>query len=178
MPWKHRIPGRAVFRARWSGAEFRMRIVLVAQEDAMDHQRFDELTRALASGRNRRSVLRGMLGLGGALAGAAAVTSADAARRGFSGPKLPTPPPCDGGLCGDPCDSCGMNEACFESQCFARCAPATLACPCGNCVVMEGAGLEICASVIGGFCENSAACQQQHGSGWVCADNSQCLHAC
>ena len=145
----------------------------------MDNRRFDELTRVLALGHTRRTVVRGMLGLGvGALGSAVWTGGADAARRGFSGPRLPTPPPCSGGLCGDPCESCGTGEACFEGQCFARCAPGTLACPCGDCVVLGDTGLELCATVIGGFCENSAACQQQHGAGWVCADNSQCLHMC
>ena len=145
----------------------------------MNHRRFDELTRDLASGYSRRAVMRGLLGLGGAaFAGGALAGSADAARRGFSGPKLPTPPPCTGGLCGDPCDACAENQACFENECFTRCAQPSLECSCGDCVVLGGTGLELCATVIGGFCASTTDCQQQHGTGWVCADNSQCLHSC
>jgi hypothetical protein len=152
---------------------------MVAREGMMDSRRFDELTRVLASGYDRRAVVRGILGLGtGALGGVVMTGGAEAARRGFSGPKLPTAPPCTDGLCGDPRESCAEGLVCFESECFIPCAQGTLACPCGDCVIMEGAGLQLCAAVIGGFCENSAACQQQHGTGWVCADNSQCLHVC
>ena len=92
----------------------------------MDNRRFDELTRVLASGHNRRAVVRGMLGLiGGALAGATVTGGAEAARRGFAGPTFPptpTPAPCAGGLCGDPCDTCTADQACFENECFSRCA--------------------------------------------------------
>lgn len=145
----------------------------------MDNRHFDELTRALAAAHNRRAVVRGLLGLGaGVLAGAVSVSGTDAARRGFSGPKLPTPAPCTDGLCGDSCESCAEGQACFENQCFSRCSQPSLDCSCGDCVILGGTGLELCATVIGGYCESTAACQQQHGSGWVCADNSQCLHPC
>ena len=56
----------------------------------MDDRRFDSLVRALAEGKSRRSVLKGLLGLGGAaLVGSAALDGdADAARR-----PTPTPTP-------------------------------------------------------------------------------------
>ena len=54
----------------------------------MDDRRFDSLVKALAEGKNRRSVLKGLLGLGGAALVGSTVLEADseAARR-------PTPTP-------------------------------------------------------------------------------------
>ena len=61
----------------------------------MDDQRFDSITRKLASGTSRRAALKGLLGIGGvAVAGLAGSGQTDAARRGFSGPSFsltPTP---------------------------------------------------------------------------------------
>jgi hypothetical protein len=153
---------------------------MFAQEGMTDCRRFDDLTRVLASGFDRRTIVRGMLSLGGAaLAGASLTGGAEAARRGYAGPTFPSPPtPCTGGLCGDPCESCAEDQACFENQCFTRCPQPSLDCSCGDCVILEGTGLELCATVIGGFCASTADCQQQHGAGWVCADNLQCLHTC
>ena len=47
----------------------------------MDNKRFDSLTKALASGQSRRSVIKGLLGLGGAAAVSTVVTDAADARR-------------------------------------------------------------------------------------------------
>src|SRR5262245_18680249 len=80
----------------------------------MDDDRFDSLARSLAAGRSRRAMLKGMLGLGGAVVVTAAALPdhADAARRGFSGPVLPTPcvPSCSGTTCGP--DGCGGSCRC------------------------------------------------------------------
>lgn len=111
----------------------------------MDDRRFDALIRALGSGTSRRTVLRGLLGVGAATA-AVAGDRAQAARRGFAGPKLPTPSPtatpppcaqigdacgvgcCSGNCCGGTCidDSaccidtdCGISDECTTITCSA-----------------------------------------------------------
>ncbi len=58
----------------------------------MDDRRFDSLTRALAKGGSRRTLLKGLLGLGAATASAAVVQDTEAARRGYPGPPLPRKP--------------------------------------------------------------------------------------
>ena len=70
----------------------------------MDDRRFDAIARNLASGTSRRSLLKGILGLGSLIGGVAQLHNADAARRGFSGPVfpplVPTEPPCiNPGIC-------------------------------------------------------------------------------
>ncbi len=65
----------------------------------MDDRRFDTIARALATGHNRRDVLKRLLGVSAGaagLAGVAVVTEqpVEAARRGFSGPTFPTWTPC------------------------------------------------------------------------------------
>lgn len=79
----------------------------------MNQGQFDRLTRNLAFVANRRTVLRGAIGLiGGAVTGTALIGETKAARRGFSGPTLPalvpTPPPdpCAGIVCDTPPDAC------------------------------------------------------------------------
>ena len=60
----------------------------------MDDRRFDAFIRALDSGSSRRTVMRGLLGLGvGAATASVASERASAARRGFAGPTFPTPKP-------------------------------------------------------------------------------------
>src|SRR5262245_1585574 len=60
----------------------------------MGDRQFDSLVRSLAEIRNRRSVLKGILGVGASIGAASAmVREVDAARRGFSGPTFPTPTP-------------------------------------------------------------------------------------
>jgi hypothetical protein len=73
----------------------------------MDDRRFDGLTRALATGRNRREVMKGLLGIGaGAVAGGALFgQGTEAARRGFSGPVFPTFTPCQRDINGVCCAS-------------------------------------------------------------------------
>ncbi len=118
----------------------------------MDDRRFDSLTRSLASGASRRSVLKGILGLGGAAVAAGTVLDqqADAARRPTP---TPTPVKCPGrqtpvnGVCTCPGDApfkCGpdcctgesgdppspthsecCDNACCQGTCFGeeRCCP-------------------------------------------------------
>ncbi len=83
----------------------------------MDDRRFDALVRTMASGSSRRQMVKGLLGLGAVVGAAALTQDAEAARRGFSGPKLPTPPPCvpvcTEGICGGP-DGCGGACGCGD----------------------------------------------------------------
>lgn len=82
----------------------------------MDDRKFDSIARQLGAGSTRRSVLKGLLGIGGiAATGVILQNQTEAARRGFSGPTLPvlpspTPTPSclpDGDECtGDPSDCC------------------------------------------------------------------------
>ena len=81
----------------------------------MDGPRFDRLTRAFATRSSRRSVLKRALGVAG-LAAIAGPTlhDAEAARRGFSGPRLPVP--CTGPECaGRPCQ---LPSDCPPCQCI------------------------------------------------------------
>ncbi len=84
----------------------------------MDDRRFDSLVRSLGAGCSRKTLLKGILGIGVTISSSSLLTAGDAAaaRRGFSGPQLPTPPPpcvpvCDEGTCGGP-DGCGNTCEC------------------------------------------------------------------
>jgi hypothetical protein len=88
----------------------------------MDDQRFVALTKRIGSG-NRRGFLKGLLGLGGvALGGSLLIDEADAARRGYAGPKRP------GGdentSCPDRCDGDTLIQA-VEFQ-PGICTPLTI----------------------------------------------------
>jgi len=90
----------------------------------MDDQQFDTFARNLASGTNRRAVLKGLLGLGGVAAAAIELHSASAARRGFSGPALPgftpTEPPCVNPPSCASGQSCCSGYYCCNGQCIAN----------------------------------------------------------
>ena len=120
----------------------------------MDDRRFDSLAKSLASGASRRSVLKGILGLGGAaLAGGMLMDGeAEAARRG---PKSPKPPTCPGQqswndtrcVCPDGLSQCnpnggpdccnsgvtpgspGYSECCDNACCQGTCYGEELCCP-------------------------------------------------
>jgi hypothetical protein len=81
----------------------------------MDGSRFDHLTRAFATKTSRRSALARALSMAGiaAIAGPK-LHDAEAARRGFSGPRLPAP--CTGPECaGQPCK---LPSDCPPCQCI------------------------------------------------------------
>lgn len=113
----------------------------------MDGSRFDHLTRSLASGASRRSIIKGLLGLGGAaVTGGTLLDDADAARR-----PTPTPTPvrcpgiqipsggqcvCPNGLakCGPDCCNptavgASHSECCDNACCFGTCYGEELCCP-------------------------------------------------
>ena len=104
----------------------------------MDDRRFDALTRALGQGGSRRALLKGLLGLGGVTAAGAVLHDTEAARRGFSGPALPTgtvpptqPPaptatvvrPCPSNQvpCGTDCCADGVAICCGNECCYGTC---------------------------------------------------------
>jgi hypothetical protein len=114
----------------------------------MDGKRFDHMAKALASGSSRRSVLKGLLGFGGATAAATLLPNESDARR--SSGTAPTPPPVcpsqvacpDGSRC---CDQDMCNG--FQNGC---CWEGTVPCDTnvsGCCAVCDGyaCGLDCCA---------------------------------
>ncbi len=105
----------------------------------MDDQRFDRLTRSLAAGASRRSLIRGLLGLGGAaVSGAIVSNSADA--RGGSVTRITTPPPpaCRTGqsICGSGCCPTGRcsNGFCCNTAGQERCGSLDACCDPGECL--------------------------------------------
>ena len=94
----------------------------------MEDLRFDALTRALATGRSRRQVLRALIGVGAFASGGALTHDADAARRGYSGPgKPPVIGPCQP-FC--PPGACGMSDGCRGT---CSCSTAGESCILQNC---------------------------------------------
>lgn len=92
----------------------------------MDDRRFDGLARSLASAPSRRTLLKGLFGAGVLATLAGERFEADAARRGFSGPRIPPfgcQPQCNGNTCGS--NGCGGTCACRGSCfCLAQAASA------------------------------------------------------
>jgi hypothetical protein len=142
----------------------------------MDDRRFDALVKTLAREANRRSALKGLLGLAaGALAGATALRGGDAARRGYSGPKLfPTPTP-------QPTPPLGCAEG--SSPCGSECCPNDSSMCCGStCCFGACYGNNQCCASPHVFCGLSSTCCE---IGALCCDNGgecydtskgQCCH--
>jgi hypothetical protein len=118
----------------------------------VENRRFDSLARSLASGASRRSVLKGLLGLGGAAVAGGVLRdeAADAARRPTPTPKPVTCPgrqTWNGSQCVCPGDApykCGSDcctgeaddpsspthsECCDNACCFGTCYGEELCCP-------------------------------------------------
>jgi hypothetical protein len=82
----------------------------------MDDRRFDSFVKTVATRSNRRRLLTGMLGLGaGAVVASIATDSTEAARRGFAGPTLPTPP----AMCTSDGDPCSDGSECCSHCCVS-----------------------------------------------------------
>src|SRR5690349_16906798 len=104
----------------------------------MDDKRFDSITKALASGVSRRSVFKGLFGLGGtALTGAVVIRddAAEAARRPTPTPKAPRCPgnqTWNGAKCVCPANlsQCGPNggPSCCNDQVVAPGQPGYSTC--------------------------------------------------
>src|SRR5687768_13570331 len=81
----------------------------------MDDHSFDRLARRLGQSDSRRSVVKSLLGIGAVTATAVVAHSpVGAARRGFTGPKFPCTPNCDGLNCGS--NGCGGTCACAAGR--------------------------------------------------------------
>jgi hypothetical protein len=112
----------------------------------MDGRRFDALTRALSRAESRRSLMKGLLGLGGivAVGGVALEDDVRAARRATPTPKpasCPGSQTWDGSACvcpsGTACgpDCCtGGSECCDNACCSGICYGEELCCPAGQLV--------------------------------------------
>ena len=133
----------------------------------MDNRRFDALARGLAMASNRRQVLKGLLGIGGAIT-ATSIESAQAARRPSPTPRPVTCPGeqtwknsqcvCPDGKvkCGPDCCAPGVSECCDNACCFGECYGEELCCPTGSiacngqcqdwecCTDLDCPGTEIC----------------------------------
>ena len=144
----------------------------------MDDRRFDALVKALARDGSRRSMLKGLLGLGGAaVAGGALLESgAEAARRPAPTPKPvkcpgrqtwdgnacvcyspPAPgihvcgPDCCNGLPGDP-PSTTHSECCDNACCFGTCYGEELCCPTNLDASSGLASYKVCEDASGSAC--------------------------
>lgn len=140
----------------------------------MDGRRFDALTRGIAISGNRRSLLKGLLGLGGVVAVGSQADDAEAARR--SG-RHPRPPRCpgqqtwDGNACVCPSglsqcgpDCCGEGgECCDNACCYGTCFGEELCCETPR---------EYCATT-GECCSEGSSCCDGYG----CLDFGQCCAA-
>lgn len=141
----------------------------------MESERFDALTRRLGRASGRRAAIKGLLGLGVAsMVGLGAAGESDAARRGFSGPKLPTPEPtpaCPLGACSETCP-CGEGQVCVDGGCFLSCAVSP--CPCGLCFGISAfSDIYICVDVNASVRNDACTCAQ----GSVCLGGS-CYPPC
>ena len=109
----------------------------------MDSKRFDGLTRALATGQSRRSIIKGLFGLGAAAAVSSVLPDATEARRSSisTAPSTTTPaptttslPPCAGVRCGHEC--CATADQCCDGECCAAgsvCLARRLDCSTSQC---------------------------------------------
>jgi hypothetical protein len=134
----------------------------------MDDRRFDAMVRSLATGGNRRQVLKGLLGFGGAVAAGSLVLDADAARR-----PTPTPKPVkcpqgqhwNGSIC-----TCDSGETCGSDCCLGESTCCDNACCYGYCY-----GEELCCPAEQEFCEATGECCPP---GTECCGESGCQETC
>lgn len=149
----------------------------------MDDRRFDSLTKAFASGTSRRTLFKGLLGLGGAtiVGGALTEDQADAQRRPTPTPRPVTCPGrqtwngtacvCPGNApdkCGPDCctesvtppNTAGYSECCDNACCFGHCY-----------------GEELCCDYPLVFCEAQNECCRP-GMNQCCGSEGCCDHAC
>lgn len=170
----------------------------------MDGNRFDEITRALASRGSRRAVLRGLLGFGGVVAGTGLTGEADARVIGTKPTIAPVPPaatttpapattpapdPCPGqvncsvdGCCSGSCTARGRCCPAGWSICGNECCATPAQC-CDNECCADGhicIGEEMCCPAplfCGGVCCNGAGqqcCGDRCLSAGQCCTDEQC----
>lgn len=144
----------------------------------MDDRRFDAMVRSLAAGGNRRQVLKGLLGLGGAVAAGSIVLDAEAARRPTP---TPAPPKCPGSQhwngskctcsagtdCGPAC--CGDGSVCCDNACcYGYCYGEELCCP----------NTQEWCEVTGECCPPGTVCCGESGCQESCCGPNSCGEAC
>lgn len=139
----------------------------------MDDRSFDALVRSLATGSNRRQILRGLLGLGAGIAAAGTIAQTDAARRPTVTPPAPKCPgsqiwngsacTCPSGtICGPACCEAGSvccDNACCDGDCYGEelcCPTGSIVCD-GECVTGDCCSTADCAS--GAYCDENRICQ-------------------
>lgn len=140
----------------------------------MDDRSFDTLAKGLAQGRSRRSLLKGLLGLGSAaVAGSIAVSGTDAARRGYAGP-LPKPTVVPGPQTCDPQTCYGCHE-CVGGVCTdqpkTNCYDHTDQCLAAYCNPDGGCGYGFDCRVKDGCCGHGQMC---NAAGQCVCDPSVC----
>ena len=132
----------------------------------MDDRRFDALVKSLASGKSRRSILKGFVGLGGAAALGSALRDpgAEAARRPTPTPrpvKCPGSQQWDGTKC-----ACTTGETCGPDCCLIGSECCDGACCFGHCY-----GEELCCSY-DNWCDAANQCCQD---GETCCGEQGCV---
>jgi hypothetical protein len=147
---------------------------------------FDRLTRGLATGASRRSVLKGLLGLGGV---AVSVDRAEAARRPTPTPKPPSCPgqqhwedgacvcPDGSDKCGPACCPTGQAECCDNACCYGECYGEELCCPTGS-TVCDGVCLDsdqCCSDADCTALDDPGICQIGRCVGGVCLEGYTCF---
>lgn len=153
----------------------------------MDDRRFDQLVRSLAQPGSRRTLIKGLLGIGG-IAAVGSIAFEDevrAARRPTPTPKPVTCPgqqvPCDTGCCcpGDatPCgaECCPNSQAtcCDGACCYGACYGDGLCCEGGNPVCsVDGCCSGVCVDNGQHCCRPAAVCGDA-----CCHDTERCCTA-
>ncbi len=132
----------------------------------MDDRTFDTLARRMAQHHGRRSLLKGLLGLGGAaMTGALAAAPGEAARRGYAGP-IPKPTGVGGPLTCDPNTCYGCHE-CVGGVCTdqpkTNCYDHTGECQASYCAPDGGCRYGFDCRVKAGCCDHEQVCNQTTG---------------
>jgi hypothetical protein len=109
----------------------------------MDSHRFDDIVKTLGHATTRRTLLKALIGLGSVGAAGRVLQDAEAARRGYSGPTVPTPTEparddepiapetCPGIVCDGECCPKQQTECCQGVCCAGTCYDGVLCCPQG-----------------------------------------------
>ncbi len=150
----------------------------------MDGSQFDRMTRDLAKGTSRRTLVKSLIGIGGALIAGnrLGLDRAEAARRGFPGPtlpgNLPMPPICpdcqawNGATCvcasGIACDTgcCGEGTVCVDGSCVT---------PPPTCADGQSWNGSACECAVGLTCGSVCCADGTMCSSGACIPNPGCL---
>jgi hypothetical protein len=149
-----------IWAVRWQATDQLTRTELPTRGHfVMDDKRFDSITRAFASGASRRSLLKGLLGLGGAaLTGAVVLDDGDseAARRPTPTPK---PPTCPG-------QQTWVSGKCVCPAGLSQCIPETGPACCNDQIPPGSPGYSMC-------CDNACCQGTCYGEELCCQTNNR-----